>query len=110
MAAQKPASGSTLDSGNALFTSLVAVWGMLEGSGATSADSTGNGHTLTTNGSNVTWSTDSNTDPVLAVSASTANAIPIASPITLLGNASWKTCKPNAHVLRKHPKVPGRAA
>ncbi len=47
----KPSSGATLDSGNALYSHLTAsgsaVWALLEGSGSTSADSSGNSNTLT---------------------------------------------------------------
>ncbi len=87
----KPASGTALDTGNALFTSLTAVWGMLEGTGTTSADSTGNGHTLTlnTSGSGVTWSTDANADACLAFAGCTTVAAPITSPIAFNGTASY---------------------
>ena len=37
----KPASGTGLDTGNALYSHIKNAWGFLEGSGTTSADSKG---------------------------------------------------------------------
>lgn len=54
----KPASGTALDTGHALYTSLEAVWGLLEGSGTSTADSKGT-NTGTLSGSGL-WSTDAN--------------------------------------------------
>ncbi len=62
----KPASGTALDTGHALYTSLEAVWAMLEGTGTTSADSRGNSHDLTFSaiggGHDPTWGTDGSGD------------------------------------------------
>lgn len=64
----KPASGTPLDTLNALYTGIEAVFAMLEGGVATtSADSTGNGHDLTFSsiGSmhDPYWGLDGNGDP-----------------------------------------------
>ncbi len=84
----KPASGTPLDTGNALYTSLAAAWGMLENTGTTSADSTGNGHTLTSVGSNGTaWGTSGG--DVAITYTDDATSSPVTTPITLLGTSSW---------------------
>jgi hypothetical protein len=67
----KPASGTGLDTGHALYTNLFAVYGFLEGSGTTTADSKGSlTGTLSSSG---LWSTDADGPIVLTTSASTLN-------------------------------------
>lgn len=87
----KPASGSTLNTGHALYTSLAAVWGMLEGSGTTSADSTGNGHTLTFAGGGgaPTWSTDGSGDAVIAIGTALNQPLAVGTPFSLSGSSPW---------------------
>lgn len=84
----KPASGATIDSGNGDSTNLVGVWGLLEGSTTSSADSTGNGHTLTLSSSGL-WGTDGNGDAALVIAAGAAAPAAIASPISFTNAQSW---------------------
>jgi hypothetical protein len=84
----KPASGTTVNGGHALATGLAAAWGFLENSGSSSADSTGNGHTLTLDAS-VTWSTDGNGDICISAPNDTTRVAAVASTITLPGNQPW---------------------
>ncbi len=87
----KPASGATLDSGGSLYSALTAagsaVWAMLEGSGSTSADSSGNGHTLTKD-SSVSWTTIAG-EAALAFAGSTGQAAAVSSSISVSGASSW---------------------
>src|SRR5208283_3710507 len=66
----KPAPGTAINTSDSqgLATGLLAAWGMLEGSGSTSADSTGNGYTLTLDGT-VSWTTIGS-DPALSFAGS----------------------------------------
>ncbi len=86
----KPASGTPLDTGNALYTSTIAVYGMLEGSGTSSTDSVAGTHNLglATAGSGVTWTTVSG-DAALAFAGCSTVAATIAMPFTLAGSSSW---------------------
>ncbi len=60
---------------------------MLEGSGGTSADSSGNGHTLTLDGT-VTWTTIGG-EAALAFSGTAAHAAAITSPPAMGDTANW---------------------
>ncbi len=88
----KPASGTGLDTGSSLYSVLTAVgsavWGLLEGSGSTSADSSGNGHTLTPDAT-ATWSTNGAGEAILACSGTSGNTCPITSPIALASTSAW---------------------
>jgi|SRR5215469_8215934 len=53
--ATKPASGTPLDTGSPLYSGLIAVYGLLEGTGTTITDSKGGNNGTTHDGS---WSTD----------------------------------------------------
>lgn len=87
----KPASGTALDTGHALYTSLEAVWAMLEGTGTTSADSTGNGHTLTFAGTGTppSWSTDGAGDAIIAIGTAHNQPLAVGSPFSLADNTDW---------------------
>lgn len=86
----KPAAGTPLDPAHALYSHLTAagsaVWGMLEGTGTTSADSSGNGNTLTLS-TGASWSSDA-TGPKIALTGN-ANPLPLTSAITYDGNQSY---------------------
>lgn len=84
----KPASGTPLNTEHALYTSLAAAWGMLEGSDGTSADSTGNGHTLTL-GTGLTWTTISGEAALDSDGSTTGQALAITSPIACAGTSPW---------------------
>ncbi len=88
----KPASGATLDTGNSLYSALTAagsaVWAMLEGSGNTSADSSGNGHGLSLDVS-VSWSTNGGGEAVLACAGSSGTACAVTSPPAMGGSSTW---------------------
>lgn len=86
----KPASGSTLNTGHTLYSSLAACWAMLEGSGTTSADSRGS-RTLTFAGGGTppTWSTDGAGDAVIAIGTAIANPLALASSLTLSSANAW---------------------
>lgn len=73
--ATKPASGTALDTGHALYTSLEAVWGLLEGSGTSTADSKGT-NTGTLSGSGL-WSTDANGPIIHETSASDTRGVTV---------------------------------
>lgn len=81
-----------LDAGNSLYSVLTAagsaVWGMLEGAGGTSADSSGNGHGLTLDGS-VTWSTNGGGEAILACAGSSGTACAVTSPVTFGSSSAW---------------------
>lgn len=79
----KPASGSTLDTGHALYTSLSHVWAILESSGTTTADSKG-GITGTLAGT-VAFGSDG-TGPYLVTTSGTGK-LTLASTVTL--SSSW---------------------
>jgi hypothetical protein len=84
----KPASGTALDTGGALYSGLANWWGMLEGSGSTTAD--GKGSNTGTLDASVTWTTDGD-GPLLAFSDHTVNqpvAITNAAP-SALGVNNW---------------------
>lgn len=81
----KPASGTALDTGHALYTSLSHVWAFLEGSGGTSADSKGT-DTATLNGGS--WATVGS-DPVWRVATAAVNSITLGSTANLSGTADW---------------------
>jgi lysophospholipase L1-like esterase len=82
----KPAAGATLDTGNALYTSLAHVWALLEGTGTSTADSRGTDTgTLSSAG---LWGT-SGGDPVVHLTASTAAPVALASEVTADGNSAW---------------------
>lgn len=83
----KPASGTAINGSDAqgLATGLKAVWAFLEGSGTTSADSTGNGFTLTLD-TGITWITDAD-GPLVQCAGTTHNIMNIATGFTT-GN-SW---------------------
>lgn len=66
----KPASGTGLDTGHSLYTDLEAVYGLLEGTGSTSADSFGSNH-LTLSGSGL-WGSDGD-GPILALTNNADN-------------------------------------
>jgi hypothetical protein len=103
----KPASGTALNTGHALYSALTAagsvVLGELEGLGATTADSSGNANTLTINasGSGLTWGTDGAGDACLnCAGASLTVAGSLATPIVLDGTGSytiWVKCKQTAN-------------
>jgi hypothetical protein len=84
----KPASTAVLDTSNSLYTSLKAFWAMLEGSGTSSADKTGNGYTLTLD-SSVTWSTDGVGDLCIAEATATKPVATVATGFTLANTADW---------------------
>ncbi len=88
----KPASGATLDSGGSLYSQLTAagsaVWAMLEGSGGTSADSSGNGHTLTL-AAWATWGTNGGGEAIINCAASSGQTLAITSPIHIASTTSW---------------------
>lgn len=76
----KPASGATLDSGNALFANMLAIYAFLEGSGTSTADSKGsNTGTLSSGG---LWSTDSAGDVCIAPTIATIHR-PVALASTI---------------------------
>jgi hypothetical protein len=75
----KPASGSSLDTGHALYTSLNNVWAFLEGSGATTADSKSADTGTLNSGS---WQSDA-TGPFWRTTAAAATPITLASAISL---------------------------
>lgn len=88
----KPASGSTLDTGHALATDMVACWPMLEGSGTTTADLTANNNDLTFAGGGgaPTWSTDGSGDAIIAIGTQLTEPLNPASAISLGASlASW---------------------
>lgn len=87
----KPASGTSLNTGHALYTALEAVWAMLEGTGTTSADSTGNGHTLTFAGGGTapTWSTDGAGDAIIALGTALTQPLAVGTPFTLADGVDW---------------------
>lgn len=89
----KPASGASLDAGNSLYSHLTAagsaVWAMLEGSGTTSADSSGNGHGLTLDGT-CSWSTDGAGNAIVTYGgAAGGHACAVTGPPDLAGTSSW---------------------
>ncbi len=89
----KPASGASLDSGNSLYSALTAagsaVWAMLEGgSSSTSADSSGNGHTLALTAP-FTWSTDGSGNAIIRCAGATTDGMIVTSPPTMGGTDSW---------------------
>lgn len=73
----KPASGTALDTGHALYTNLEAVWAFLEGTGTSTADSKGT-NTGTLSGSGL-WSTDANGPIIHETNASDTNPIAVTS-------------------------------
>lgn len=79
----KPASGTALDTGHALYTNLTHAYGCLEGSGTTSVDSKG-GNDLTLSGSGL-WSSDGD-GPTLVNTSNTNN-----SPLTPASAISFTT-------------------
>jgi hypothetical protein len=83
----KPASGTALDTGHALYPNLAGYWGFLENSGTTSNDSFGTNHVGTF--SNATWGVDSAGDPCISLSTNnTAKPLPLTSTITLGGGST----------------------
>ncbi len=85
----KPANGATLNTGHALYTSLAAVWAMLEGSGGTTADLTGS-HNLTL-GDSAVWTTIGGEAAISIPSPAglTAQPLAVASPFTLSAASPW---------------------
>ena len=83
----KPASGTAIDAGHALAANLEAAWGLLEGSGTSSADATGNGHDLTLASAGY-WGTDGG-DPVLVIGSANAAPAAVTSPIVFGSGVSW---------------------
>ncbi len=83
----KPASGTTLDTGNALYTSLLAVWALLEGSTTSSADSKGS-NTLTLSSSGL-WSTNGGGENIIHLTSAIVTPLDLASDITLSASSSW---------------------
>lgn len=84
----KPASGTSLDTGHALYTSLVAAWGLLEGTGTSSADSTGNGHTLTLSSSGL-WGTNGAGENILHITTGAHTPADIATPLLTASGTPW---------------------
>lgn len=83
----KPSSGSSLDTGHALYSSLLHAWGLLEGSGSSSVDSR-NGNTLTL-GTGATWTTNGSGEAVLVFAGTGATVSPLASTVTLANGTNW---------------------
>jgi hypothetical protein len=83
----KPASGSVINTGNSLATSLSSAWGFLENTGTTTADPQGS-RTGALDAS-VTWSTDVSGDPCLNFSSSTPDRPVSFTGFTLAGTSSW---------------------
>jgi hypothetical protein len=83
----KPASGTSLDTGHALYTNVTAVWAMLEGSGASSADSRGT-RTLTLNGG-YSWTTNGGGDPIVDFAGTNASPATPATSLTLSIGTDW---------------------
>jgi hypothetical protein len=83
----KPASGTALDTGHALYTNLTHVWALLEGTGTTIADSRGtNTGTLRSSG---LWTTDSE-GAIVRETDGTQRTIALGSTVTLgSSNANW---------------------
>jgi hypothetical protein len=82
----KPASGTALDTGHALYTSLTAAWAFLEGTGGTSADSRGTRTATLVSGA---WGTDANGDACWDISSAHAGPITLGSALNLAGNGDW---------------------
>ncbi len=81
----KPVSGTALDTGHALYTSLLAAWGFLEGSG-NSIDSKGSNNLTLSGGA---WGTDGAGDACYSVSTAAASPCALTSTINLAGTSSW---------------------
>ena len=79
----KPASGTALDTGHALYTSLTHCWPFYENTG-NPQDKKGTNHT--TKDASVTWSTDTAGDVALAFSDNT-----VASPLAISNPAIGTT-------------------
>jgi hypothetical protein len=76
----KPASGTALDTGHALYTSMIHAWGLLEGTGTTITDSRGTNHgTLRSSG---LWSTDAD-GPTVVETDGTQRTIALGSTVTI---------------------------
>ncbi len=81
----KPASGTALNTGHALYTSLANAYAFLEGTGGTSADSKSANTATLNHGS---WATVSS-DPVWRIAAAVSDAITLGSTISIAGTSSW---------------------
>lgn len=87
----KPASGTTLDTGHALYTNLSMAWGLLEGSGTTTTDSkSARTGTLSSSG---LWSTDGDGPIILTTNSSDNTPIGFSSDFTFSGTSitlAWR--------------------
>lgn len=83
----KPASGTSLDTGHALYSAWTAVYGLLEGETTTSNDSKGSNHlTLSSSG---LWTTNLGGENIIGIASATASPLALTSAITLPNNADW---------------------
>lgn len=83
----KPASGTALDAGHALYTSLLHVWALLEGSTTTSVDSKGSNHlTLSSSG---LWATNGGGENIIQIASETAGPLVPASAVAFDGSVDW---------------------
>lgn len=91
----KPASGTALNTGHALYSGLTLALGMLEGGSASvTVDSKGSRHgTLKNTGGTldqgVSWTTDANGDPAIAITSASLAPVALASSLTLSNSDSW---------------------
>lgn len=84
----KPASGTALDTGHALYTNLAHAWGLLEGTGTTSVDSRGT-KDLTLSSSGL-WTTNGGGENIIRIGTATAAPLALATSLTLGGgSAHW---------------------
>lgn len=82
----KPAAGATLDTGNALYSSMANIWAVLETSGSTLADSKGS-NTITLAGDAVITANSGN--PYVAFSGTSSRPGAMGSTVSLSGSSSW---------------------
>jgi hypothetical protein len=85
----KPASGSTLNTGHALYTNLQNAWAFLEGSGTTSVDSRSANNLTLDGGGNVIWDTDASGDNVININSFVARPLALDSLINVPNSGDW---------------------
>jgi hypothetical protein len=86
----KPTSGTSLDTGNSLYTNLSAAWAFLEGSGLSSADSVAGTYDLTLiSSASLFWGTDDAGDTSLIFDVPETNPVRLANDLVLDGSVDW---------------------